>query len=103
MAESYRAELHPEGQDEEDQVERMAIATYRLRRITRIEVAASTFACCLKARKRCNPRVRKKLSKRSRKSKVTPVHPIRSGDSDTREQPASAGPTAAAAPPDAEK
>ena len=38
LAESYRADLHPGGQVEEDLVERMAIATYRLRRIARIEV-----------------------------------------------------------------
>jgi len=38
LAESYRAELHPKGQAEEDLVERMAVATYRLRRIARIEV-----------------------------------------------------------------
>jgi hypothetical protein len=38
LAESYRANLHPEGDVEEDLVERMALAQYRLRRIARIEV-----------------------------------------------------------------
>ena len=38
LAESYCAELHPVGQAEHDLVERMAIATYRLRRVARIEV-----------------------------------------------------------------
>jgi hypothetical protein len=37
LAESYRADLHPAGQVEEDLVERMAVATYRLRRIARID------------------------------------------------------------------
>jgi hypothetical protein len=43
LAESYRAFLHPEGHVEEDLVERMAIATYRLRRIARIEVGYFDF------------------------------------------------------------
>lgn len=38
LAEQYRDAMHPQGQVEEDLVERMAIATYRLRRIARIEV-----------------------------------------------------------------
>jgi len=38
LAENYRADLHPHGQTEEDLVERMAVAQYRLRRIARIEV-----------------------------------------------------------------
>src|ERR1035437_9288125 len=38
LAGRYRTGLHPDGQVEEDLVERMAIATYRLRRIARIEV-----------------------------------------------------------------
>ena len=37
LAAQYRDALHPQGQPEEDLVERMAIATYRLRRIARIE------------------------------------------------------------------
>jgi len=37
LADQYRTGLHPDGQVEEDLVERMAIATYRLRRILRIE------------------------------------------------------------------
>jgi hypothetical protein len=37
LAAQYCTDLHPEGQVEEDLVERMAIATYRLRRIARIE------------------------------------------------------------------
>src|ERR1039457_1265749 len=38
LAGRYRTGLHPDRQVEEDLVERMAIATYRLRRIARIEV-----------------------------------------------------------------
>jgi hypothetical protein len=37
LAVQYRDELHPKGQVEEDLVERMAVAAYRLRRIARIE------------------------------------------------------------------
>src|ERR1700689_5338901 len=37
LAAQYCNDLHPEGQVEQDLVERMAIATYRLRRIARIE------------------------------------------------------------------
>ena len=38
LAERYHADLKPDGAVEEDLVERMAVATYRLRRIARIEV-----------------------------------------------------------------
>src|ERR1035438_5326357 len=37
LAGRYRTGLHPDGQVEEDLVERIAIATYRLRRIARIK------------------------------------------------------------------
>ena len=37
LAGQYRDDLHPKGQVEEDLVERMAVAAYRLRRIARIE------------------------------------------------------------------
>src|ERR1022692_1099351 len=43
LAGRYRTGLHPDGQVEEDLVERMAIATYRLRRIARIEVGYFDF------------------------------------------------------------
>lgn len=45
----YRADLHPEGQAEQDLVDRMAVATYRLRRIARIETG------CLDLRLRFQP------------------------------------------------
>jgi hypothetical protein len=38
LAAQYRDALHPQGQVEEDLVERMAVATYRLRRLAGIEV-----------------------------------------------------------------
>src|ERR1022692_4736418 len=38
LAERYHADLKPDGAVEEDLVERRAVATYRLRRIARIEV-----------------------------------------------------------------
>ena len=45
LAERYHADPKPDGGVEEDLVERMAIATYCLRRIARIEVGTSTCAC----------------------------------------------------------
>ena len=151
LAEGYRADLKPDGYVEEDLVERMAIATYRLRRIARIEVGyfnlrlrynpmpeqlnqdgradplafAYHFDCseeqvfdrlsryesriqrdysrCLKDLQTLQTARKKEIIQTNPKSKVTPVHPIPSGDSDTPEQPASADPTPAPAPPDAEK
>ncbi len=38
LVDQYRDALHPQGQVEEDLVERLAVATHRLRRIVRIEV-----------------------------------------------------------------
>jgi hypothetical protein len=143
LAEGYRADLHPDGYVEEDLVERMAIATYRLRRIARIEVGyfdlrlrynpmpeqlnqdgradplafAYHFDCseeqvfdrlsryesriqrdysrCLKDLQTLQAARKKEIIQTNLKSKVTPVHPTASGDSDTPEQPASADPTPA--------
>jgi hypothetical protein len=151
MAESYRAELHPQGQVEEDLVERMAIAQYRLRRIARIEVGyfdlrlrfkslpkeynrdnlgdllswayhvdcnegqvldklsryesriQREYSRCLKDLQTLQAARKKEIIETNPKSKVTPVHPVRSGDPDSPEQPASDAPTPAPAPPDAEK
>ena len=151
LAESYRTELHPEGQVEEDLVERMAIATYRLHRIARIEVGyfdlrlrynplpehlnqdgradplafAYHFDCsdhqvldrlsryesriqreysrCLQDLQKLQAARKKEIVETNPKSKVTPVHPKPSGDSDSPAQPAADGPTPAPAPPDAEK
>jgi hypothetical protein len=143
--------LNPDGGVEEDLVERMAIATYCLRRIARIEVGyfdlrlrcqsvpeqinqdgragplafAYHFDCsehqvldrlsryesriqrdysrCLKDLQTLQAARKKEINQTNPEKIVTPVHPIPSGDSDIPEQPASAAPTPAPAPPDAEK
>ena len=149
--ERYHADPKPDGGVEEDLVERMAIATYWLRRIARIEVGyfdlrlryqsvpeqinqdgragplafAYHFDCsehqvldrlsryesriqrdysrCLKDLQTLQAARKKEINQTNPEKIVTPVHPTPSGDSDIPEQPASAAPTPAPAPPDAEK
>jgi len=140
LAESYRDSLKPNGQVEEDLVERMAIATYRLRRIVRIELGyfdlrlryqsvpqqfnkdgsadplawayhvdccersvldrlsryetriQREYSRCLKDLQTLQAARKKEIVQTNPKSKVTPVHPTPSGDSDTGGEPASARP-----------